>query len=72
VSATARRISVGFGGGQVIAMRVSDAQLAALNGALGGDGWHEIESEDGLVRVNLAQVVYVSAESEDLHVGFGA
>ena len=50
---------------------MSDEQLKALNKALGGGGWHEIDSEDGPVRVDLGQVVYVSAESDELRVGFG-
>jgi hypothetical protein len=66
-----RRISIGFKGGQVLALRVSDASLDALNGALGGDQWHEIASEDGPVRVHLGQIVYVSADSDEPHVGFG-
>jgi hypothetical protein len=67
-----RHISVGFQGGQVLVLRVSDEQLKALNKALGGDGWLEVESEEGPVRLDLAQVVYVRAESEELRVGFGA
>ena len=69
---TSRRISVGFHGGQVLALRVSDEQLKALNKALGAGGWHEVTSDDGPVRIDLAQVVYVSAESDELRVGFGS
>jgi len=67
-----RRISIGFKGGQVLALRVDDQHLAALNAALGGGGWHEIDSEEGPVRVDLSQVVYVRAESDELRVGFSA
>ena len=67
-----RRISVGFQGGQVLALRVTDEQLKALNKALGGGGWHELDSEEGPVRLDLAQVVYVRSESDELRVGFGA
>jgi hypothetical protein len=66
------RISVGFQGGQVLALRVSDDQLKGLYKALDGGGWHELETEDGPVRVYLGQVVYVRAEDEDSRVGFGA
>jgi hypothetical protein len=69
---TIRHISVGFQGGQVLVLRVTDEQLKALNKALGREGWHEVESEEGPVRLDLAQVVYVRAESEELRVGFGA
>jgi hypothetical protein len=66
-----RHISIGFQGGQVLVLRVGDEQLKSLTKALGGDGWHELQSEDGAVRLDLAQVVYVRAESEELRVGFG-
>jgi len=68
----AHRISVGFHGGQVLALRVSDEQLKALNKALGREGWHDVESDEGPVRLDLEQVVYVRSESEELRVGFGA
>jgi hypothetical protein len=67
----ARRISVGFDGGQVLGLRVDDAALKRLHGALGDGGWHEMDSEEGPVRLNLGKVVYVSAESDELRVGFG-
>jgi hypothetical protein len=67
-----RRIGVGFQGGQVLALRVSDEQLATLYGALGEGGWHEIETEEGPVRFDASQVCYVRAESDDQRVGFGA
>jgi hypothetical protein len=69
--AAVRHISVGFQGGQVLVLRVSDEELKTLNRALGGEGWHELQSEEGPVRLDLAQVVYVRAESEELRVGFG-
>ncbi len=67
----ARRVSIGFHGGQVLALRVSDGALRDLSKALGGSGWHDIESEDGPVRVDLAQIVYLSADSDEPRVGFG-
>jgi hypothetical protein len=66
-----RRISIGFQGGQVVALRVTDGQLEKLYAALGEGGWHEVDAEDGPVRVYLGQVVYVSADSDEAHVGFG-
>jgi hypothetical protein len=67
-----RHIGIGFQGGLVLALRVTDEQLKALNKALGGDGWHEIDSDEGPVRLDLAQVAYVRSESDDLRVGFGS
>ncbi|MGO9489463.1 MAG: hypothetical protein ACLQBB_10600 [Solirubrobacteraceae bacterium] len=69
--ASSSRVSIGFQGGQVLAARLSDQQLKALEQALGSHGWHEIQSEDGPIRVDLGQVVYVSSEVEEPRVGFG-
>jgi len=72
MAAGAKHISIGFQGGQVLALRVEEDQLKALNKALGSGGWHEIDSEEGPVRLDLAQVVYVRCETDELRVGFGA
>lgn len=66
-----RRVTIGFHGGQVLAMRLSEEAFAALEMALGSGGWHSVEGEDGPVRLDLGQVVYLSADSEEPHVGFG-
>jgi hypothetical protein len=70
--ASFHQVSVGFHGGQVVAMRVGDEQLQALQGALGGSGWHEVATEDGRIRLDLAQLAYVRVENEEHRVGFGA
>jgi hypothetical protein len=70
--AVLRHISIGFQGGQVLALRMDEAQLKSLYAALGEGGWHELDSEDGHVRLYLGQVVYVRADSDDQRVGFGA
>ena len=72
MAAGMRQISIGFQGGQVLALRVGEEQLKGLRKALEGGGWHDLESEDGPVRLYLGQVVSVRAEGEDSRVGFGA
>jgi hypothetical protein len=64
-------VSVGFQGGQVLSLRVTDEQLQTLYRALGDGGWHELETEDGPVRIYLGQVVYVRLDEGDQRVGFG-
>ena len=64
------RTSIGFDGGQVLAVRVRPEGLARLREALVGGGWHDLEVEDGTVRVNVARVVYVHAETDEHRVGF--
>lgn len=70
--AAPQRVSVGFQGGQVLALRVSEDQLKTLYKQLDSSGWHELQTEDGPVRLDLAQVVYVRVEGDDSRVGFGA
>lgn len=65
-----KRVSVGFQGGQVLALRVTEEQLETLERALGSGGWHELETEEGPVRLDLGQVVYVRSEMSDRGVGF--
>jgi hypothetical protein len=72
VSARMRRIAVGFHGGQVLELRLTDEQLSGLHRALLDGGWHEVESEEGPVRLDASQVCYVRAESHDQRVGFSA
>jgi hypothetical protein len=67
----AQRISIGFQASQPLALRVSDSELTKLEGALGGDGWHQIEAEDGSVRLNLAHVLWLRTERDEHRVGFG-
>ena len=65
------RVSIGFQGGQVLALRVDAKRLDALLKALSQGDWHDIEAEDGTVRVNLSQVVYVRTDRDEHRVGFG-
>ena len=64
------KITIGFFGG-ALSLRVSSEQLDALLKALPAGGWHDIEAEDGTVRVNLAVVVYVRTDRDKHGVGFG-
>jgi hypothetical protein len=67
----AQRISIGFQASPPLGLRVSDEELDRLNEALGNEGWHQITAEDGVVRLNLAHVLWVRTESEEHRVGFG-
>ena len=67
----AQHISIGFQASMPLALRVSDDELSKLQKALGNEGWHEIEGEDGTVRLNLAHVLWLRTEREEHRVGFG-
>jgi len=69
---TARRAAVGFQGGQVLSLRISEEHLVDLRKALADSarGWREVEAADGAVVMDLAQVVYLRVESDEHRVGF--
>jgi hypothetical protein len=70
---TARRAAVGFHGGQVLSLRITEDALSDLRGALRTDDearWYEVEAIDGAVLIDLQQVVYLRVESDEHRVGF--
>jgi hypothetical protein len=71
VSSVSKRVAVGFQGGQVLELRMTDEQLTALQHVLGEGGWHQLETAEGSVRLDASQVCYVRNESDDQRVGFG-
>jgi hypothetical protein len=66
-----KRVEVGFSGGQVIVMRLAEKAYEQLRkAAQDGRSWYDVETADGVVAVNLAQVVFVKLESSEHRVGF--
>ena len=66
-----QRISIGFQASPPIALRVPQDELDKLTSALGGDGWHVLEGEDGTLRLSLPNVLWVRVEKDEQRVGFG-
>ena len=68
----AKRVDIGFSGGQVLSLRMPDAAYRSLSDEVrsGSQGWHQVEAEDSDVSVNLGQVVYVRLDTEQQRVGF--
>ena len=68
----ARRAAIGFQGGQVLSIRVSDEQLTSLRTTMrdGRERWVEVEASDGAVLIDVGQVVYLRVESDEHRVGF--
>jgi hypothetical protein len=67
----AQRISIGFQASPPLATRVSDDELSRLREALGGSGWHDVEGEDGSIRLNLEYVLWLRVDKDEQRVGFG-
>ena len=72
MTANVRRAALGFQGGQVLTLRLTDEALGALRETLkeGRERWNEIEAADGAVLVDLGQIVYLRVESDEHRVGF--
>ncbi len=69
--AEAKRIEIGFAGGQVAAVRVEEKELTELRDAVKkGEGWHEVEGEDGNLSLDLATVAFVRVEGSEQSIGF--
>ena len=66
-----QRISIGFQASPPVDLRVSQEELDKLNDALGREGWHDIEGEDGILRLNLQHVLWLRVERDEHRVGFG-
>ena len=68
-----RKAAVGFAGGQVLSLRLSEIAAQRACAACSRDGrerWHEVEAADGAVLVDVGQVVYLRVESDEHRVGF--
>ena len=69
-----RRVDIGFAVGQALSVRLREDAYRRLRDALGGDRsearWHELESDDAEILVDLASVVFVRLDTQEQRVGF--
>ena len=71
MAADTRRVEIGFGGGQVAAVRVAEDELNGLRKALEqGNGWHSLTAQDSELVLDLRQVVFVRVEGGAQSIGF--
>ncbi len=69
---SAERVSIGFAGGQVVEVKIEDSKLKDLRKALGkGDGWLDLDAEEGMVSIDLGQVVFIRSATTPQKIGFG-
>lgn len=67
-----KRVTIGFKGGQVLPLRLSEEAVAGLQVNLGSGGWQDVPHDEGTARVNLDAIVYLQVDSAEPRVGFGA
>ena len=67
-----RRVELGLEGGGVLLLTVEDGDVAALRGAIGGTGFHDVASEEGDNSVDLAKVTYMRVHAGEVssRIGF--
>lgn len=65
-----RRIEVGFDGGQVLALRISEEELSSLRDALQRGGWHRLDSDEAEIELFLDKLVFIKTAGDGQKVGF--
>ncbi|HEX7059804.1 MAG TPA: hypothetical protein VF176_08140 [Solirubrobacterales bacterium] len=69
--AEAQRVEIGFEGGQVVSVRLTEEELKDLRKAVEKGGWHDVHTEDGVLAIYLGKVSFLRIDSGDQRVGFG-
>jgi hypothetical protein len=64
-------VTIGFQASIPLTVRVPAKALDSLLEKVGGEGWHDLDIQDGRVRLSLQHVLYVRTEREEHRVGFG-
>jgi hypothetical protein len=65
------KVEIGFGIGQALSVKLTEAELNELRKAVeSGNGWFDLETEDGTVALNLATVVFLRVHSGAHATGF--
>ena len=66
-----KRVELGFSGGQAIVVRIRDDAYERLVRAVqNGKGWHELDTPDGVVALDVTEVVFVKREPVEHRIGF--
>ena len=69
--ADAQRVEIGFEGGQVISVRLTADELKGLRKQVDKGGWHDVETEDGVLALYVGKVAFLRIDSGAHRVGFG-
>jgi hypothetical protein len=65
------KVEIGIGIGQALSVRLTDDELKSLRERVeNGEGWYDLESEDGTISLNLATVLFIKVASSPQTIGF--
>lgn len=65
-----QRVTLGLQFTAPVPVKIDDAELDALLEALPKGEWHDVKVDDGTMRVNLGQVIYVKTDRDEQRIGF--
>jgi len=68
--ADVQKVEIGFEGGQVVSVRLSEDELRDLRKQVEKGGWHDLKTEDGVLAVYLGKVAFLRINSSAHQVGF--
>jgi len=68
--ANMQKVEIGFEGGQVIPVRIGADQLKDLRKQVEKGGWHDIETEDGILSVYVGKVAFLRIDATAHRIGF--
>jgi hypothetical protein len=66
----AQRVEIGFEGGQVVSVRLTDGELKDLRKQVEKGGWHDVSTEDGVLAVYAGKIAFLRIDSGEHRVGF--
>jgi hypothetical protein len=68
--ADAHKVEIGFEGGQVISVRLTDDELKDLRKQVEKGGWHDVKVEDGVLALYVGKIAFLRIDSDEHRVGF--
>jgi hypothetical protein len=68
--ADAQKVEIGFEGGQVVSVRLTEGELKELRKQVEKGGWHDVRTEDGVLALYVGKIAFLRIDSGDHRVGF--
>lgn len=65
-----QRVTLGLQFTAPVPVKLDEAELDALLEALPKGEWYDVKVDDGTLRVNLSQVIYVKTDRDEPRIGF--
>lgn len=66
-----QKVEIGFEGGQVLPVRISEDELEDLRKQVEKGGWHDVKTDEGTLSIYVGKVAFLRIDSGGHRVGFG-